>query len=51
LAIHADMTRKNPSNEARIHAIQETLRLRRGVDARDKRGHDGVVNLDSDACD
>ena len=32
-AIHADMARKNPLKEARIHAIQETPRLRRGVDA------------------
>src|SRR5208282_1110805 len=49
-AIHADMTRKILPKEARIHAIPEAPRLSRGVDARDKRGHDGVVNLDSEPC-
>jgi hypothetical protein len=43
-AIRANRTGKIEPKEARIHAIQDRPRLRRGADARDKRGHDGVVN-------
>jgi hypothetical protein len=40
-AIHADQPRESSPKEARIHANSLTRRLWRGVDARDKRGHDG----------
>jgi hypothetical protein len=44
-AILADMKRKMAPKGAKFHATQDSSRLFRGVDARDKRGHDGVVDL------
>jgi hypothetical protein len=47
-ALHASMKHEFASKEAKIPAIQDSSRLRRRVDARDKRGHDGVINPTSE---
>jgi hypothetical protein len=44
-AIHADRPRKNMPKEATIHPARETSWQGCGVDARDERRHDGVLDL------
>jgi hypothetical protein len=47
-AIHANRLHDSFPQEGTDRVISSTGRMRPGVDARDKRGHDGVVNLRSE---